>query len=373
MPLSNEDNLRLNVLCAQPVKVIRINESSMLLTALTERGEARIELNPNSRHDAYLRDVREFLSEKFLGMPGGFPRHLARWTRMGMGQLSLDKMLLLGEPEAIVALAYSSDISAEQAEYAWWAMQSPEVARNLLKSPLVADSVLGKQLAQFLLEFLPFEERALNVVESVQLCLQASLLSAQEKAALWDRAKRKNPYFVGFLLAGPDAIPLQESAHPSYTECCDLLSRELQQENPFAVYFTHFLSAEGRKWLKSLSMALAKPTDPDVVIAMFISIDRYIKLELEPERGVLEIETARTQADDWCDQPGTRPPLNAVYQQLDSAQCERFKSMLLLAQLGENTLNRYFGGRDASGTVMRKHLKPLTTQINSTIKSLLNA
>ena len=46
--------------------------------------------------------------------------------------------------------------------------------------------------------------------------------------------------------------------------------------------------------------------------------------------------------------------------------------MLVLAQLGEHTLNRYFGGRDASGTVMRKHLKPLISQINLSIQNLLN-
>jgi len=371
MPLSNEDNLRLNVLCAQDVRVIRINESRMQLSALTDRGEARIELNPNSRHEAYLREIREFLSEKFLGMPGGFPRHLARWTRMGMGNLSPDKMLLLGAAEAIVALSYSTEITAEQAGYAWWALQSAEVARNLLKHQAVVESPLAMELAGFLLAFLPFEERPLDVVDSVRLCLQDSLLSEQEKQKLWERARRKNPYFVGFLLAGPQSIPLSETPHPDHEASNRALSGQLKAGNPYAEYFVHFHSEEGRKWLKSVSMALAKPTEPDVVIALFIAIDHYIALQLEPERGVLKIESALSQAESFCSQAHDDAQLQACYRRLGAQQAERFKAMLALAQLGENTLNLYFGGRDASGTVMRKHLKPLTSQINSLIETLL--
>lgn len=373
MPLSNEDNLRLNVLCAQQVKAIRINESSMFLTAITDRGEARIELRPNSLHEAYLRDVREFLSERFLGMPGGFPRHLACWNRMGMGKLSPQKMLLLGEPEAIVALTYSSELDARLASYVWWALQSAEIARNLLRNPDVITSELGIELAQFLLEFLPFEERPLDIVDSVKLCLQGQLLSRESKTKLWERAKRKNPYFVGFLLAGAQSIPLDEPAHPAHTEISALLDTELKQNNPYAAYFRYFLSSDGRKWLKSLSMALVKPIEPDVVIALFIGIDQHIQLGLEPARGVLEIETSLIQASRMCETEHASDELSAVYQLLNKKQADQFRAMLVLAQLGEHTLNRYFGGHNASGTVMRKHLRPLFSQINTTIQSLLDS
>jgi len=64
--------------------------------------------------------------------------------------------------------------------------------------------------------------------------------------------------------------------------------------------------------------------------------------------------------------------LRKVHDKLDEQQRARFKALLVLAQLGENTLNKIFGGRDATGTVMRKHLQPLTTQINKTINTLLS-
>ena len=104
MPLVSEDKLRLNVLCAQTIKAIRIHESSLTLYAITDKGEAKITLagngNSHGNTDTYLREVREFLSEYFLDMPGGYPMHLKRWTRMGFATNTLAKMLLLGEPEA---------------------------------------------------------------------------------------------------------------------------------------------------------------------------------------------------------------------------------------------------------------------------------
>ena len=371
MPLSNEDSLRLNILCSQPVKAIRINDSSMVLTALTDKGEARIELSPNQKEDRYLREVREFLSERFLGMPGGFPRHLGRWTRMGDAHHSVDKMLLLGETEAVVALAYSSKLNAEQAAYAWWACQSPEIARNLLNNQAVVESDLGKELASFLLEFLPFEAKPLDVVHSVKQCLQASLISDQQKADLWTRAKRKNPFFVGFLLAGHEHIPLLEKAHSDYAEISALLNTELDAENPYAQIYLYFLSSEGRKWLKSLQLALEKLAEPDIVIALFITIDQSIELGISSKRGVREIDQAMTKADQLCAGIDSPTQLRNVCSALGPQQLKKMRALLMLAQIGEHTLNEIFGGRDATGSVMRKHLKPLTNPINTAIETLL--
>ena len=370
MPLSNEDSLRLSVLSAQPVKAIRINESNMVLTALTDKGEARIELCPNERHEAYLREVRNFLSEKYLGMPGGYPRHLGRWTRMGDNQHSLDKMLLLGEPEAIIALARSSSISAELAACAWWVYQSPEIARHLLHSQRVIDSPLGAELAQFLLEFLPFEEQAMNVVNGVALCLQGNLINDETRHMLWERARRKNPYYVGFMLAGPRSIPYAEVAHPEHDVTESDLTVELSNGNPYAQTFVHFLSSDGQKWLKSLQQALKKPTEPNVVIAIFLAIEHYTELDISVRHGVRNIELASANSDKLCAVGITSTQLNHIGNKLNDQQLERFKAMLVLVQLGDNTLNDIFGGRDASGTVMRKHLQPLTSQINNLVETL---
>ena len=73
MELSNEDNLRLNVLLAQDLQAVRIDESRMVVYGLSGQGEARLPLNPTGRDERYLRLVRQLLSTHVLGSPGGYP------------------------------------------------------------------------------------------------------------------------------------------------------------------------------------------------------------------------------------------------------------------------------------------------------------
>ena len=71
MDLSPEDALRLNVLLAGKPLAIRINESTLTLYGLSDRGDAQVQLNPNCRSEQYGRRVREALSGHVLGSPGG--------------------------------------------------------------------------------------------------------------------------------------------------------------------------------------------------------------------------------------------------------------------------------------------------------------
>ena len=71
MQLSSEDSLRLNVLLNQDLQAIRIDESKMIIYGLSEKGEAKIPLNPNCRDDRYLKIIKELISSKVLGSPGG--------------------------------------------------------------------------------------------------------------------------------------------------------------------------------------------------------------------------------------------------------------------------------------------------------------
>ena len=107
MNLSTEDSLRLNVLLNQELQAVRIDESKMVVFALTPKGEASVTLNPNCRDDQYLKQVRELFSMHVLGSPGGYPVFLKRWTRMGQqrGGNSLLSLLLLGEPELAIGRA----------------------------------------------------------------------------------------------------------------------------------------------------------------------------------------------------------------------------------------------------------------------------
>ena len=161
MDLTPEDALRINVLLASPIEAIRLDESRMTLFALSPKGEATVKLNPNCRDEAYLRKVRETLSSHVLGSPGGYPVYLKRWTRMGQARDEvLESLLMLGEPEAVVAVVNASGITDELARRAWWASQTSDNARCMLQQAAVVNGQMGSVLADFLIEFLPFEEEA---------------------------------------------------------------------------------------------------------------------------------------------------------------------------------------------------------------------
>lgn len=370
MQLSNEDNLRLNVLLAQPLQAVRINESTMTVHALTEKGEAKVRLNPTARDEQYLKWVRELLSTKVTGSPGGYPVFLKRWTRMGHTRNNLEQMLLLGEPEAVVAVVHAPTLTHEIGRRAWWASPGAHNARRLLEKPEVVAGPLGRELAAYLLEFLPFEEVQLDVVDTVRLCLQGELTSTEDREQLWNRAKRKNPFYIGFLHADPALIPLPAKANARHAEVSTQLAEPLAAANPWAQTFCVLLDAPGQNWLKALQLALDKPVDQDVVISLFIALGAHFQLPFPEFRGVRELDTALQRANQFCN--GDCPPeIKAVLDNLNDDTLPLFKSMLILAQLGEDSLIPYFGGNDSVGSVMRKRLEPLTRPLLAQVKVLL--
>ncbi len=197
MQLSPEDNLRLNVLLAQELHAVRIDESKMVVYALTAKGEAKVPLNATGKDEKYIKEVKALFSTHVMGSPGGYPVYLKRWTRMGQARdESLAQMLLLGEPEAVVAAVYASGLTDELAARAWWAMPTADNARRMLEKKAVAEGETGKVLAEFLIEFLPFEEEHCDMIESVRLVLQPGLISQEEKEKLWARTKTKRSFLV---------------------------------------------------------------------------------------------------------------------------------------------------------------------------------
>lgn len=366
MQLGNEDKLRLNVLLAQSPQAIRINESRMEVQALTERGEAKIPLNPNGHAERYLRAVRELLSIKATGSPAGYPVFMKRWTRIGHLTNNLEKMLLLGEPEAIVAVSHAPTMTLSIAKRAWWANPANEVALGLLQHAVVVESALGGELAQQLLEFMPFEESALTRVHMLRLCLQRNLLTPEQRQQLWQRTKRQNLYYVGFVFAAADMIPLDSRPHPAAAE----LKATLTSENPWANTLCYLLSADGQRWLRVVSGALQKPADPDVVVALFTAIDQRFAVP-KPRYGVREMAEIEQRVTDWLANGSDDAALNAVITAFPVEHLSLLEATLVLSQLGENSLNPILGRSDAFGSVLRKQLKPLLEPVASRVDVLL--
>ena len=214
MDLSAEDNLRLNVLLAQNLQAVRIDESKMVVVALTDKGEAKVPLNPNCKDEKYIKQVKAVLSTHVMGSPGGYPVFLKRWTRMGQARdESLAQLLMLGEEEAVVAAVHAAGLTDELAERAWWAMPTAENARRMLEKEAVVKGKTGPVLAEFLVEFLPFEEEQRAMIESVRLVLQPGLISEEEKQKLWKRARTKRSLYVGFMHTVPEELPEEAEPH----------------------------------------------------------------------------------------------------------------------------------------------------------------
>jgi hypothetical protein len=379
MELSPEDALRINVLLAGRLEAVRIDESSMTLHALSGKGEAKVQLNPNCRDEVYLRCVRETLSSHVLGSPGGYPVYLKRWTRMGQARDEiLESLLLLGEPEAVVAVVNASGITDELARRAWWALQTAENARCMLRQKAVVDGRMGPVLADFLIEFLPFEEEARDQIASVRLVLQGELIDAQERLRLWEKGRSRNAFYVGFLQALPDDLPVTEAGeHPARGQVYERIAGLVKAGNPYAVQLCRLLSPGGQAFLEIVEKVIRKPANQDVMVELLRAVSDYFATLHLGHDEAWDIDTVAGLTDELIMQhrglPGkTGRWLRDLIEALpDGMNCIR--AMLFLSMIDEAVVNPVFSRTDAIGTVMRKKLQPVTGPIQEQIAILRNS
>lgn len=368
MELSSEDALRLNVLLANKPLAVRIHESSMTLYGLLESGEATVKLNPQGDEEKYLKEVRAFLSEKTLGNPGGYPLYLQRWTRQGqMHEESLEQLLLLGDPTAVFAVVCAEGITEEIARRAWWASQEAENARRLLQTPSIACSELGTELANFLVEYLPFETESEQMIFSVAMAAQPGPLDEAGRIALWQKAARKTPYLVGFLLTAPDDLPDEQPERVDHGAICEVLTPLSDTGNSLATLLINLSSSKGQAFLNTFKKILAKPPNQDVVAFSLDAVRNHLQsirpegdpnlpynaLEAEAEVFVAEDEQAQACLD--------------VLPEID----QDLQSIRILSGLGYGVLRPVFRDSTAMGSLMRRKMQPLSDPLTERINQLV--
>ncbi len=364
MELAPEDNLRINVLFTQQLRAIRIDDSKLTVHALTSRGEAKIRLNPNLREEKYLRGVRELFSTYALGSPGGYPVFIRRWTRMGQDrdEESLRRLLLLGEDEAIVAVANAPGLTDELAELAWWASPTPEIARLMLRQPNVGGGRMGPILAQFLLEYLPFEAEHKDMIESVRMMLQPGLLSDAQRASLWQRAQRRPTYFIGFLRTLPDTLPDPRPAHPDWQSTrAQLAQPPCGSTNAAATLLDKALSPAGQTFMFVAARALSKVANQDAAVELFEAIGHFYRRESGEADRTATIANILERTQYALEKPED-PAIAAVLKAAPDAH-ERLGAVLTLGMLNEYTIAPILGHTDSIGSVMRAHLAPAVTVV----------
>lgn len=327
--LCPEDALRLNVLLAGELLAVRLDEGARTLYALTPKGEARIPLNPVGRAERYFQRVRELLGGHALGSPGGYPVHLRRWTRMGQtSQAKLESLLKLGAAEAVMAVAYAPELTDELARRAWWALPTMEIARAMLAHPAVRGGTMGRVLAEFLIEHLPFEEDPIAAMQSVRAVLAAGLLAPGTREQLWAKGKRRPYYLIGFLESLPDALP---------PEAPRALPADLPATPP-ARLLARCYSGAGQSFLKTAELALDKSPAHEAVYLMLDLLGRYFAAGREAAALPL-------------------PPTE-------------IRALEALAQLSNTTAEPILTKTTAIGPLMRRHLEPLFAPIIGHLRTL---
>lgn len=352
--ISAEDSLRLHVLLATKPLAIRIDESALKVQALTELGERELELHPQGRPDAYLRKVRELISGQILGSPGGYPLYLKRWTRMGqMRSESLRQLLLLAEPEAVMAAICAPGLDEELAKRAWWCRQDAEHARRILASPKVCSSCLARELAQYLIEHLPFETDPMLMVETVAMVLQPGLIAEGQQQDLWRRAARRPAYVVGFLRTLPHALP--EPGRPSsLLEPHEVALQGLAAANLGPAKALLFLiRPSGQALLKAFETVLHKPGSQELLDSALDALRQALAVDaMNPDWSLDALQGSVadfvSQDAEWLQCAEAIPALERQWQ-----------ALAMVASLGYGVLRPLLRDSTASGTLLKRRLEPL--------------
>ena len=373
MQLSQQDSLRINVLLHQSLDAIRIDDGKMIVYGLTEKGEAKIELNPNCKDEVYIKRVKEVISSHVLGSPGGYPVFLKRWTRMGQARSdSLENLLKLGEPEAVVAVVGAQGITNEIARRAWWVMPNSENARRMLSNDDVVNGDMGKILAEFLLEFLPFEEEPRNIIESVRLVLQPGLITDEVCNELWKKGQRKNAFLVGFLKTAQHTIPQQAAEHKLLSTWQAQLTELSTTGNKYAQLLLEILQPEGQAYFKTIEAVLKKPANQDVVVALFEAIEgRFNSIRPHDEKR-RDINQVLAEAKDYCAECSNDEDKKA-FDEINNLSLDltmMLENLIVLSCVGEQLIAPIFATTDAVGSVMRRKIEPVTKPLTHCLNLL---
>lgn len=356
--LTNEDHLRLNVLMSQ-AEAVRIDESTMRVTGHTDGGERYVQLHPTCPDYRYLQGVRHLLAEIVLGQPWGFPTFIHRWTRSGkLGSVRDQQNLLrLGEPEAVQALAASEDLAPQLYPLVWWSQPSAEIARLLLARSQAVSPDLGRELAGFLVAHLPFETDAVAEMETVSQVLGPGLLDDRTLRSLWSRRERKSPYRVGFLRAAAERLLDPEPPHPLLDELHEVLHLQCRGGNVVAEALRRLLASEGQTFLRETHRALAGSGDQEVFCAAVNRLGSYVGL---PGAGAeRELEVLQKGSAEQIKSSAAARDLIAAGADLADLEPMVY-ALLVLAGANERLFYGLFSRTTASGSLLRRKLRPLT-------------
>jgi len=362
--LASEDLLRLNVLLVN-AQAIRIDEHHMVVYGLGEDRDYEVRLNVTGNEQAYLKKVREFLSTAMFGSPRRYPKYLHRWA--GLGQINnvpVDKLLMLGEPDVMLAVAYNSALTDEQAQRAWWAYPGPELGRCLLARVSELDDDFARELVKYLIEYLPFETNTQDILGTVVLVLSSGLADADMCNSMWRRGMRKKVYRIGFMLTDVGKVPEQQEPREDFASFAPVLAAFPDQ--PLARLVSRIMDSDGQTLIATALDCLSKCSDQDEVNSLLEALQKFFKIALP---GPANHETV--QAVDAAAALHEKAMAAPLIQELPALHAT-ITGVLVMSQVGPSLTIPYFSKSDASGSVMRKQLAELFDYLQAHLRGLQN-
>ena len=199
------------------------------------------------------------------------------------------------------------------------------------------------------------------MMDSVYLVLQPGLLGNEARSELWKKTRRKMTFAVGFLAAGPDAIPEIYPEHPLQADQRELLASLAGKDNQVAAILLQAFSAPGQGWLKTFSNILEKPANQDVVNRT-LDAASHLFSKARPEGKVdMTLEELVEEANSWAMEQSEE--LRSFYPHL--------VALRVLSGLGYGVVRPVFSKTDAIGSLMRRKLQPITEPLLDQVNVLM--
>jgi hypothetical protein len=238
-------------------------------------------------------------------------------------------------------------------------MEDAENARRMLMREAVSEGEMGPVLAEYLVEYLPFESEIEQMMITVSLVLKPGLISDALKQELWKRAKRKPAYYVGFLSACPDDIPEQKAASARYLELQARLAG-IAPKSRIASLLLKVLSPAGQAFLETVVRVLKKPGTQEMVTATLDNLAHYFSDMRPGERVDLTLEMLEQDAAS-----SMAEPVQAVTEVLEECPdcADLVEVMYLLSGLGYGVLRPVLRDTTAIGSLMRRKIEPVMTPL----------
>ncbi|SFV77191.1 DsrS [hydrothermal vent metagenome] len=342
--LEPEDILKLNVLIATSV-AIRIDTYKLTVVGLNAQfKEQIIALKPSGDSEVYIKEVKKLLVTQVLGAMGGYPSYLKRWSRMGQVESSnLTSLLKLGEVEAVVAVSNSTNLDNDLLKLTWWCATNTdnqaEIGRFLLTKPFVLNTQTGREIAQYLLEFLPFVDDIEQLIDTTSLVLQEGLIEQKDKDRLWKQGQRKTAFLVGFVERMRGNLPNEFNLKIPNYEHSDLQIINNQQSQLFLTTLDHILKKINQEYV--LYRALE-------VLGQYMS-HQDISTQNTIEKITNQVSDLSLTADNEQDKLDAR---------------------LLLAGVSEKLVVSTISAHNLTGSAIRKKLAHVLEPIQQALKTL---